>query len=298
MGERAGVPDSPRGQQTASLRRKLDEKAAAADELIEALHELRQVLDVENLPLTMRRRPRRARRSILLLVCALAVTTLTLSFFRDRDSNATNPPSATQPTSAAQPTNEVHPPGLTTTGPGVSVPGTDVQVAVDPDGRHLDVFERALLNVPDAEPLSLATAAATLPALHTGVQVQDLQVQLDDYPIDIRTDGHGGWRADPPARTTYTRVTLRYRVSGGIALVTPAAPGRALGVITPLTGLISSDRGYDVQVRTTDATVLGVSCPTTGRGAVCGTHTDKGWVATVPTDARPLVVLLQLNTKK
>jgi hypothetical protein len=91
-------------------------------------------------------------------------------------------------------------------------------------------------------------------------------------------------------------VTLRYRLAGAIVAVTPAPPGRALALVAPLTGLISAVPGHPVQVRAGGAGVLGVSCPTAQRGSVCGTRTADGWTATVPPQARPIVVLLQLDS--
>src|SRR5512144_2322713 len=76
------LSDSPlrlahrRGRQAADLRQKLDEKAAATDELREALHELRQVLDVDNPPPHENPRHRGARLAALALVLVLAAALL------------------------------------------------------------------------------------------------------------------------------------------------------------------------------------------------------------------------------
>jgi hypothetical protein len=113
------------------------------------------------------------------------------------------------------------------------------------------------------------------------------------------SDGAGSWTITPPPGATYTHATLRYQVSDGVTFVTPAANGRALGLVTPLTGSISQAEGAAVVVRTLDPDVVGVSCPTapTG-GAVCGNRTPTGWTATVPDGTSRMVVLLQLNTKR
>jgi hypothetical protein len=319
-----------RARRAADLRQQLDEKAAATDELREALHELRQVLDVDAAPPAMNRRSRRAW-VITGTAGGLAMATLVGWLLSDGSSSRivisrptaapilsaphattsgaspappagfTPParPAVTRPATSVRPLrwpggSVLIPPGLTATGPGASVPGTDVQVAVDPDGRHLDVFERLLLDTPSIDPLSLA--APTRPALDAEVRVSDLQVQLDDTAVPAVADGPGSWQAIPLDGSSYTRVTLRYRLAGAILAVTPAPPGRALGLVAPLTGLVSAVPGHAVQVRAGGDGVLGVSCPTAARGSVCGTRSGDGWTATVPEQARPIVVLLQLDS--
>jgi hypothetical protein len=327
-----------RGQQAAYLRQKLDEKAAATDELREALDELRQVLDVDSPP-PAAASSRRRTRLVVGLVVVLAVTALVLFMVLDRGSGsgrivdgtpgsppttpaATGTADAGAGTSAAPgasgpaapetgakaapsgikplpwPGGAVFtPPGLTTSGPGANAPGTDVQAAADPDGSHIDVFERLLLDAATGDPLTLAVP--TLPAVNGNAEVQDLQVQLDDTVAAVTADGPESWSATPAAGQTYTRVTLRYRMAAGVMLVTPAAPGRALGIVAPLTGMISSGRGHPVQVRALGPKVLGITCPTAPAGAVCGSRDGSGgWVATVPDGTSPIVVLLQLNTSR
>jgi hypothetical protein len=186
------------------------------------------------------------------------------------------------------------PPGLSTSGPGVTVPGTDVQVALDPDGRHLDVFERVLLPAPTSDPLSLATVVH--PDRGVDVQVSDLQVQLDDALVPAAADGPGSWRADAPAGSPYTRATLRYRLDGAVVAKQPAAPGRVIGYVTPLSGLVSAQSGKEVQVRAIGDDVLGVTCQS-AVDSVCGTRGKTGWTALVPTGARPIVVSLTLTTR-
>ncbi len=56
------------------------------------------------------------------------------------------------------------PPGLPATGPGADRPGSEITVALDPDRRHVEVYERAVLT-PGAGPIALRPAdAADVPA--------------------------------------------------------------------------------------------------------------------------------------
>ena len=315
-----------RVRRAADLRQQLDEKAAATDELREALHELRQVLDVDSAPPPASHRSRRI--WLIAGTAGLAIAVALVGWLLTDNSSggivASRPSAPGVSTSGASSTGApstsaagagrasvpaptirrlpwpggpvLTPPGLSTAGPGASVPGTDVQVAIDPDGRHLDVFERLLLAAPSGDPLSLA--APSRPALYAAVRVSDLQVQLDDAAVAVVADGTGSWHATPAAGRPYTHVTLRYRLTGALVTVRPAAPGRAFGIVAPLTGAISAGPGNAVRVRAGGDGVVGVSCPTVRVGEVCGTRDADGWTATVPQDARPIVVLLQLDTNR
>ena len=187
------------------------------------------------------------------------------------------------------------PPGLTTTGPGASAPGTDVQVALDSDGTHVDVFERLLLSSPSGAPLVLTTPS--LPAIGQQVAVSDLQVELDGTGVAVSGDGSNSWTAVPAPGTHYTRAVLRYRMTNGVIAVTPAAQGRVFAIVTPLTSGISQAASVPVVVRALDPRVIGVSCPraATPAGAVCGTKLAQGWAATLPSGSIP-IVLFQVNT--
>jgi hypothetical protein len=187
------------------------------------------------------------------------------------------------------------PPGLTTTGPGASAPGTDAQVGVDTDGTHVDVFERLLLSAPSADPLVMARPS--LPAIGQEIAVSDLQVELDGNAVAVSGNDTDGWTAKPPAGKPFTSAVLRYRLANGVVTITPAAPGRVFAVVTPLTAAISQARSAAVLVRALDPRVLGVSCPraTSAAASVCGTKLATGWVATVPADSIP-IVLFQVNT--
>jgi len=320
------VRQSP--HRTAALRQELAEKAAATDELRVALDQLRQVLDIDNAPPqpgAARRRHRFAVLGVGVLVLIGLVAYLVLDRRLDdaarstsalpgasapasaaSDAGATAPGSAggTVPsgvTTAPSPAASLRPlpwpggavlvpPGQVATGPGADAPGTDVQVALDDDGVHLDVVERLVLADATGDPLVLATPSLVGFAATT---VSDLQVQLDDTVTDVVTDG--AVRRTAATGTTYRRAVVRYRLGGAVVKVTPAAPGRAFGLVTPLTATLSQANGADVVVRVLDRRVLGVSCPAVqGTGAVCGTRTADGWTATVPGAARP-VVLLQLT---
>lgn len=288
--------------QTAALRQELAEKAAATDELRVALDELRHVLDVgaadaaavpDRPPGRRRRRagPLLAVTGTLATVAVIAVALLSWS----RSGGTSDRPS---PGSAAA-SGPVTGPAPVTAAPAADTPGTDVQVTVDGDGAHLDVVERLVLDGATATPLVLQ--APGLPALGRP-GIADLLVQLDGRDaaaVPGVPGGPGGpgtrWTASPAAGSQYTRATLRYRISGGIVAVTPAAPGRALGLVTPLTAMTSQARGRAVVVRAPDRHVVGVSCPgVQGSGSVCGARTARGWTASVPAGARP-VVLLQIN---
>jgi len=321
-------------QRTAALRQQLAEKAAATDELREALDQLRQVLDIDHPP----QHPGTPgdRRRLALAVTLVGVVLLVLGVVAfllvdkglggtsaDDAPAASNPaashPAASNPAAAnpaasndaatspgvtgAQPSAVelsplpwpggavLLPPGLVTTGPGVDTPGTDVQVALDDDGVHLDVFERLLLPAPAGDPLALV--APSLPAIGV-TSVTDLQVQLDGTAVPATGSG-ASWTAAPAHGAGWTRAVLRYRLVGGVVTVTPAAPGRELGLVTPLTATISQAGGHAVVVRTLDRHVLGVSCPAVqGSGAVCGARGTTGWTATPPPSAPP-VVLLQIT---
>ncbi|HEY6798337.1 MAG TPA: hypothetical protein VI248_26965 [Kineosporiaceae bacterium] len=301
-------------QQTAALRQELDEKAAATDELREALDELRQVLDVDNHPPPTGAHRGRARLA-LVGVTVVAIATILTYLVLNRDGEAIvrspepspSPPAtaASTATASATPAGTVQPlpwpggavvapPGLAASGPGVTTPGSVVQVALDDDGTHLDVVERLLLDAPTGDALVLAAPVLAVPALHEEgtAPVSDLQVQLDDVVTAATATDTGRWAVTPAAGSRYERATLRYRLGGAVVTVTPAPPGRALGVVTPLTAAVSQGRGHDVVVRTLDPRVIGVSCPgAAGTGTVCGTRTDGGWTAHLPGDAQPLVLL-------
>jgi hypothetical protein len=317
------------GQQTAALRQELAEKAAATDELREALDELRQVLDVDNPPAQAAAGNRRMR---LLLIVGAVVVAAGLIFFTLRGSGTTEIVSSPAPGTArataggsgsgsatAQPsassqqspvvapsaaaitpmqwagTSVLSPPGLTTAGPGADAPGTDAQVAVDADGAHVDVFERLNLSTPSSEPLVLA--APSLPASQLQSAVSDLQVELDGTPATIVTDG-STWAVTPQPGHPFTSAVLRYRLANGSVTPTPAATGRALLLATPLTGTISQARGADVVVRALDPQVVGVSCPAAETTAqICGTKLATGWAATLPATSRPIVIF-QVNTRR
>jgi len=278
---------------------------AAAAELREALDELRQVLDVQAPPSRVDRWWAR-RRWLLAALAALVVIggLLVLELRTDPaprivsggaggspSSRADTDPTGGPSTSATWSTRELDwpggavlvPPDAVRTGPGVTVPGTDVQVAADRDGQHLDVFERLLLPDRSGQPLTLAVAA--LPSLGSPPTVTDLQLELD------------GVATDPADQHLYTRATLRYRLGGSLTSATPAAAGRALAVAVALTGGISQQHGAPVVIRSTDSHVLGITCPAAGASAsICGARpASGGWSATVPAGTTP-AVLLQLES--
>jgi hypothetical protein len=151
------------------------------------------------------------------------------------------------------------------------------------------VFERLRLDGPTSDPITLAPAA--LPGGVTATPI-DLQVQLDDQVVAVaKSDDGSSWQVTPPSGRTYTQVILRYRLQNALQVIKDAAPGRAAGVVAPLTASISQARSHPVQVRVDGSHVLGVSCPTAITGAVCGTRNQAGWTATLPDGVRPVVIL-------
>jgi hypothetical protein len=320
-------------QQTAALRQELAEKAAATDELREALDELRHVLDIENPPSRIAGR-RRTRLVVAAIVGLIVLALLALVLF-DRStpqivqpssaaasgspvassgagangataSGATSAPasSGTASSGTAPSTHPMAwpggavlvPTGLVTNAPGAGKPGTDVQIAVDPDGTHVDVFERLQLGAATGRPLVLTQPS--LPTLGVRVQISDLQIELDKAAVAPAADGDTAWSAAPAQGSSYTTATLRYRVANGVIAVTPAAPGRAFALVTPLSAAISQAAGNPVVVRAIDSHVLGVTCPTApAASTVCGTRTATGWNATIPTDSRP-IVLFQIDSNR
>ena len=191
------------------------------------------------------------------------------------------------------------PPDVATSGPGVTEPGSDVTVALDDDGKSLDVFERLVADRPAQGGLVLRLPAVTTLSGELGqtrIEVLDLQVEVDGRVVATRgTDG--GYLADVPAAAGPLRATLRYRLAGALVRVTPSLPGRIFALVTPLAAENSVQARRPVLVRVSDRRVLGVTCPAgTGAAQLCGTRAGSTWQAALPAGAAP-VTLLQLSLR-
>lgn len=278
-----------RERSTVELCQEVADEGLVNGELREALNELRHVLDVDRpLPAAARRSRRRSRLAVAGLA-GIALVALVLVLLFDRGWDDQRPIVAGSPSGPGASARAGSARPLPDAGP----PGSDVDVTVTPDGADLAVVERLQLEAPSGRPLALEATAP--PSLGAGAHVVDLQVQLDDIEVPATPDGTASWTAVPPPGRTWSSAFLHYRIEAGVATVTPAARGRALGFVTPLTARISGVAGYPVAVRASGPPVLGVSCPTSSHAPLCGTRNAVGWTATIPADAEGAVVLLQLD---
>jgi hypothetical protein len=184
----------------------------------------------------------------------------------------------------------LQPSGLAASGPGATVPGLDLTAALDPDGRHVDVYERLVLR-PGVTSLALHQAdLGRLPAqLHVGRGgVGDLQVELDGRAVRPQHVG-ASWRAEAPDGGTITRAVLRYRLTGVFLRQAPAPPGRFTLVLRPLAaGPVLGDRD-PVVVRINDVRIGTMTCPTS-RHPLCASVTGRTHTARLPADATGVVV--------
>jgi len=171
-----------------------------------------------------------------------------------------------------------------------------VTVALDPDGRHLDVFERVAFPEP-VERLSLT--AESVAELSEGfgrrieVRVEDLQVQLGDVVVPVTTSGRRTYTAALPDGSRATSAILRYRLGAGLVRVPSSPPGRHYGVVTPLSAGASLEARLPVRMRITDRRVVSFTCPTAS-DSLCGAREGVAWTATLPPASTP-VALMQVN---
>jgi hypothetical protein len=198
----------------------------------------------------------------------------------------------------------VQPPAaLPQTGPGISMPGTDVTVAFgsDPATDTIDVYEQTVFAAPGLDALPLSQAGLTsllgdVAALKP--QVSDIRVELDGQAARAVPAGDGTWVAVPPQGGRFTRAQLRYSVTDAVARSTASLPGRALVVVAPLTGSETLRDGLPLSVRFTSAVVQGVSCPTAPLAdSLCAAHSGQTWTALLPSSATSPIVLAQVNLK-
>ncbi|HVN10649.1 MAG TPA: hypothetical protein VMT69_01055 [Kineosporiaceae bacterium] len=184
----------------------------------------------------------------------------------------------------------LQPSGLPVTGPGADAPGVELTAALDPDRRHVDVYERVLLR-PGETSLRLAPAGlGSLPRALRGARpaVVDLQVEVDGRAVRP-VAGRGGWQVTAPEGGAIGRVVLRYRLVGALVRQIPAPPGRATLILRPLAGGVVAATGDPVVVRIHDRRVGAVYCPA-ARHPTCASTTGRMHTAMVPPDAGAVVL--------
>jgi hypothetical protein len=184
------------------------------------------------------------------------------------------------------------PDNLPSSGPGADVPGADAFAALDAGGA-VDVWERLVVR-PGTTEVSLAPA--TTPALpaRAGVRLTDVQVAVNGRRVTPRDSG-AGWQVTLPPGGAFTQVVVRYRLTGALARVTPAPPGRVTLDLRPVAGPTAVAAGDPVVVRLTDPRVGAVYCPA-AQAPLCAVSQGPAHVATVPAGAAP-VVLAQLTLR-
>jgi hypothetical protein len=304
---------------------------SSATELRVALDELRRVLDVDELST-----PTRRRRGpwlllgllVLALIAGLAIREGVLDRFDSVPGTTSANPSASPgilpstgptagrptPSPSAQPRTSAPatqgtlpaqsvqaPATMPRSGPGITTPGTDVTAAIGSDeaATTMDVYEQVIFPAPglDALPLSQPSLTPLLGDVATlRPQVSDIQVELDGQVARAVPAGEGTWVAVPPQGGRFTKARLRYSMSEAVARSTPSLPGRALVVVTPLTGSETLRDGLPLSVRFSSPVIQGVSCPTAPlTDSLCATRDGDTWTARLPSSATSAIVLAQVN---
>jgi len=189
------------------------------------------------------------------------------------------------------------PPGLVTSGPGVTSPGSDVTYVADVDGRSFDVYQRVRLVRP-AESVTLGTvtrtAAQLVPELMSLPLVVDaLQVEVDGHPVTAVRDG-STWTARSVDGSAASSLVLRYRLTGAITQIRPTQAGRYAALLTPLVPDGATTPTHTPSVVHVSGTGLrNLTCPLSPpSGWLCGATGPAGASANVAAGA-PL--LLQLT---
>ena len=157
------------------------------------------------------------------------------------------------------------PPGLPATGPGADRPGSEITVALDPDRRHVEVYERA--SSPRAQgrsrcvrptrptcPRPHARSSPACPACRTCTPTSTAG------PPPFSSDPQG-WTVATPAGVPAGHVVLRYRVDGALSRHEPSPAGRYTLVLRPLTPSAGRGAGDAVVVRIDDDQVTELYCP-------------------------------------
>jgi hypothetical protein len=176
---------------------------------------------------------------------------------------------------------------------GASAPADEVDAAVAADGvitvrerRTWPPGERSVrlaLPPPDALP---GAAGSVHP------RARDLQVRLDGDRVRVTADADGrGWSVASDGAPR--QLTVDYRLTGAVLLTAPSAPGRALGLLAPLTASLP---GPPPSLRVAGDHVRTVACvmPAGQPPALCGHREGASWVAVPPPDWLG-AVLLQLD---
>ncbi|MDQ1294032.1 MAG: hypothetical protein QG608_1915 [Actinomycetota bacterium] len=194
------------------------------------------------------------------------------------------------------------PPGIPQDGPGVDAPGTDLTIAFDTDGQHLDVFERVSFPDPRTDVRLRLPSLSAVWGPRTAVPtptVQDLQVEIDGRPVLAERARDGAWVARA-GRNGATGVVLRYRVDRSVLRLPGSPSGRVLAVVPSLTGQENLRDGLPVTVRISDRRVVGLSClPGAGDGTdaaatMCAAPAGSAWTAQLPLGGAALA-LVQAN---
>jgi hypothetical protein len=213
-------------------------------------------------------------------------------------STSASPPgsaSASAPPLPAWPGRTVpEPPGLPTSGPGADAAGTEVTAMIDPDGRGVEVYERAVLTSgPGRLTLRPAGSGQLARSLETAQPaVQGLRVEVDGTPVPAVPTGTG-WTVVLPARSTPHHMALRYRLTGAIVRRDPAPAGRYTLMLTPLAPAAGAGAADAVVVRIRDSRIQEMACPDANAdGQLCGSAQGDLHVATVPRGALPVVTAL------
>jgi hypothetical protein len=179
----------------------------------------------------------------------------------------------------------------------VDAPGSDVAVAIDPDQRHLDVFERVAFPAPGVSRLEFDTPDVSELTRTLGRRsvpvVEDLQVQLGDRVVPVTDAGGGRLTAQVPDGRPVRTAVLRYRLDGALFQAPNSPARRYYGVVTPLAAGTSLGAGRPVQVRVVGGDVRNVTCPLAS-APLCGQPQGSAWTARLPSGSGP-VVLLQLT---
>ncbi len=180
------------------------------------------------------------------------------------------------------------PPGLPRSGPGADAPGSELTAAIDADGRHVDVYERAVLRPGTTSVLLAPATTAGLPETLRDLRpsVEDLQAEVDGRPV-AATPAGDGWQVAAPGGIT--QVVLRYRLGGALVRQEPAPPGRAGVLLRPLTGPAAQAAADPVVVRIDDRRVVALYCPAP-RPALCAASAGTVLTATVPPGADAVVL--------
>jgi len=178
------------------------------------------------------------------------------------------------------------------TGPGLTEVGIHVVAQPGPNGA-IEVLEQLRLRSPVAVLDITAPVVAGIPGL-AGAQpaVAGLRVTADGAPVILPV---GEPTTSGPVALPYpaTAISLRYRLEGAIARVSPSPVGRVLMAISPIA---AKGRGQlPVVVQVIGPGVRNLVCPRLGTGAqLCGREQGSVW-STPATPADLSLVVAQVD---